>query len=200
MIFGGCSSTAEDSGPTTDRWGKSCYYSYGGSSETSYTARSSDKGGASSAQADEGFRLTMKADATSSNLDEMLQLMTELRFNAAINAAHFHEQSCLEGDKTADLCEQTCGEKGLQWDKEAVVCETCKIHEDGTIECPEAPESLYEALAEPWFGDKPWVFQNEQDQMAVVMHPPKLEEDYNGELVWVAEVDVHGFCLCACAG
>lgn len=32
----------------TGGWGKSSYYSYGASSQTSYTARSSDKGGASS--------------------------------------------------------------------------------------------------------------------------------------------------------
>jgi hypothetical protein len=201
MIFGGCSNGADDSEPTADRWGKSCYYSYGGESSTSYTARSSDKGGASSsAQTDEGFRLTMKADTASFDIEEMVQLMTELRFNAAVNAVHFHEQSCMEEDQTAYACKETCGQNGLHWDEEAVVCETCKVHDDGTIECPEAPDGLHQALAEPWFGDQPWVFHNEKDQLAVVMHPPKLEEDNKGELVWVAEVDVHGFCLCACAG
>lgn len=201
MIFGGCSSTAEDSEPTADRWGRSCYYSYSGSREASYTTTSSDKnGGASSAATEDGFQLTMKADSVSFDIQEMVELMTELRFNAAVNAVHFHEQSCLEDDTIGEACKDTCGEMGLQWDDQAVVCETCVIHDDGKIECPDAPESLYEALAEPWYGDQPWVFHNDKDQLAVVMHPPKLDENENGELVWVSQVEVHGFCLCACAG
>lgn len=201
MMFGGCGETGEDTSPTSDRWGRSCYYSYGRSREASFTARSSDaKNGASYAATGDGFTLTMKADPVSFDIKEMLELMTELRFNAAVNAVHFHEQSCLEDDHVGEACKETCGEKGLTWDDEAVVCETCKIHEGGEIECPEAPDSLFEALDEPWYGDTPWVFENEKDQLAVVMHPPKLDEDDNGELVWVAEVNVHGFCLCACAG
>lgn len=199
MIFGGCATEATDSEPSADRWGKTCYYSYSNDQSASYTSRSSDSG-KSSVKTENGFRLTMEADPVSLDIEEMLQMMTELRFNAAVNAVHYLEQSCFESDNIENACKDTCGEKGFEWDGEAVVCETCKVHNDGTIECPKAPDQLLESLAEPWFGDQPWVFHNEKDQLAVVMHPPKLEEDHNGELAWVAEVEVHGFCLCACAG
>ncbi|MCR9161941.1 MAG: hypothetical protein ACE37F_26165 [Nannocystaceae bacterium] len=201
MILSGCGDAADDAGPTADRWGRSCYYSTGGSSETTFAAKSKDNGGSSSSsKTDEGFQLTMKAGATASELDEMVNLLTELRFDAAVNAAHFHEQSCLESDKTAEVCSETCGQMGLQWDNEVVVCETCKIHDDGTIDCPDAPPSLGEALRQPWYGDKPWVFQNEDNGLAIIVEPPRLGENDKGELVWIADVTVHGLCFCACAG
>lgn len=200
MIFGGCGNTAaKDAGPSEDRAGKSCYQTTHQPKEVRVVVNGGTGGGGSSnARTDDGFRLTMKAGTAASELDEMVELMTALRFEAASNAAHFHEQSCLESDQTAAECSATCAQMGLQWDHDAVVCELCTIHDDGTIDCPDAPPSLAGALSVPWYGDQPWVYQNEQTQQTVVVQPPTLQQNADGDFVWVSEVSIFGQCDCAC--
>lgn len=200
MIFGGCYNGVEDAGAdsTDDRWGKTCYYSYSSNSSASYKASSSSNNNSKSTKTDNGFRLTMKTDALSQNPEEMAHVLDALRFEAGVTASHHVAQSCWEADNIADACQKTCGERGLAWNEEAVVCDDCKVLEDGTVDCGDVPDALLEALSKPWFGQEPWFFTDDKAQMHLIMFPPHLEESWDGELVWVADVEVTGFCLCAC--
>ncbi len=199
MIFGGCYSGVEDAGDggVEDRYGKNCYYSYGSDRGASYTSSSSDKG-SDVKETDKGFQLTMKADATSSQPGDMQQVLNQLRHQAGITAPHHIAQTCWEADDIADACKDTCGEQGLAWDDGVVVCDECVVKEDGSLDCGKANESLQAALQVPWSGQEPWFYTDDKAQLNLIMFPPKLEEDYNGELVWVADVEVNGFCFCAC--
>ena len=200
MIFGGCYSGVEDAGGGSsvgDRWGKTCYYSYSSDRSASYTTESSDK--AETAKTDKGFTLTMKADSVSQDPDQLAHIFNEMRIQAGISAEHYIAQSCWDADDIADTCRQTCEERGLSWNEEVVVCDGCKVLDDGSLDCGgEIPPALQEALSQPWFGEEPWFFTNEEAQLHLVMMPPRLTENWQGELVWIAEVEVTGFCLCAC--
>jgi hypothetical protein len=200
MIFGGCYAGATDAGDSSveDRFGKSCYYSYDEDRSASYTSNSDDKG--SDTKTDGGFTLTMKADAVAGNAEQMVQVLTQMRYEAGLVASHHIAQSCWEADDIEDSCKQTCDEQGMEWNSEVVVCEDCVVQADGSLKCGNASPFLMEALQQPWHGEKAWSFTDPQNQLQLVMYPPKLEENENGELVWVSNVEVSGFCFCACTG
>lgn len=197
MIFTGCYSGVDDAAADSSdeaRWGKRCYYSYSTNRSASYKASSSNND-SRSAKTDNGFELTMEVDPTARK-DEA-ELLNQLRLNAGMFAAHHIEQSCWEADEIAEACWDTCGQRGLKWDERSVVCETCEVLPDGTVHCPEASESLRYALDKPWSGHEPWFFVDEESQLQLVLYPPHLEDREKGR-VWVAEVEVNGFCNCAC--
>lgn len=198
-IFGGCYSGVDDAGSSgsdqADRWGKYCYYSYSSNRSATYKASSSSNNDSKNARAGNGFQLTIEADPASQDASE--DLLRQLRLDAGLFASHHIEQSCWEADEIADACHQTCEERGLQWNEEAVVCETCEIFPDGTVHCPDGSPALHQALQEPWHGHEPWFFVDEEQQLQVVVFPPHLEHTQQG-VVWVADVEVNGFCNCAC--
>ena len=200
MIFGGCDNGVEDAGGGSssvgDRWGRACYST---TNDKASTTLSVDKGSDASSQAD-GFTLTMKAGAASSP-QQAQSMFDDMRREAGLTAQHHLGQSCWEMENIAQNCMQTCEERGLVWNEEVVVCDDCRLLDDGTLDCgPEIPESLQLALSEPWHGDHPWFYVDQDAQLQLVMYPPELREDWNGELVWSALVEVTGFCLCACTG
>ena len=202
MIFGGCYSGVEDAGDggISDRYGKYCYSSYGSSSSSSYKASSSNDD-AKSVKTDEGFKLTMKADPTSSSAEQALEVLDQLRFQAASTSQFFIQTACGDGDMgmLIDNCKDTCGAQGLEMD-DVVLCDPeCVQLEDGSIQCSGGlPPGAEDALSKPWFGQNEWVFQSGEG-MTLVMSPPQLEEGQDG-LNWVSEVFVTGFCVCACTG
>ncbi len=200
MIFGGCYAGATDAGDSSveDRYGKSCYYSYSSAKSASYTSSSNDK--PADAKTDGGFTLTMKADAVAQEPEQMIQLLTQMRYEAGLLAPHHISQSCWEAEDIERSCQETCGERGLRWDDKVVVCEDCVVLDDGTIQCDEASRAFIEALQQPWHGDDRWSFVDHENQFQLVMDPPRLEENDRGELVWVSNVEVTGLCLCACTG
>lgn len=208
MIFGGCYSGVEDAGEggISDRYGKHCYYSYSSNRSASYKSSAVPNGGgsASSARTEEGFTLTMKADPSSKSQEELLEVLDQLRFQAASTAQFFIQSSCAsEKDfgQVLDSCKDTCAQQGLAMD-DVVLCDTeCKLVDNGTesggIECfGSLPKGAEEALSQPWYGETEWVYQTGEGT-TLVMTAPELEEGKDG-LSWVSQVHVTSFCLCAC--
>lgn len=205
MIFGGCYSGVEDAsdGGISDRYGKHCYYSYSSSSSASYKASTSNDD-AKSTKTEDGFKLTMKADPMSSSVEQSLEVLDQLRFQAASTSQFFIQTSCGGEDgfgQLVDSCKDTCEQQGLVMD-DVVLCDPeCKQIDDGTengsIECSGTlPPGAEEALSKPWFAESEWVFQSGEGT-TLVMSPPHLEEGKDG-LFWVSQVHITGFCLCAC--
>ena len=201
-LFVGCYSGAEDAndGASEDRYTKYCYSSYGSSRSASFASKSS-----ANVNAEEGedkasgtMTLTAKAGVSSDKYDQ-IKAFDELRYQAGQLASFHIAQTCWEADDISDSCKSTCEEQGLAWNEERVVCEDCEVLQDGSIKCGDASPFLLEALSQPWYGEKPWFFVDEEAQTQLMMFPPKLTEDDKGELVWIAEVEVVGFCVCACA-
>ncbi len=200
MILAGCDSGATDAGDDAleERWGRSCYYARDNNRSATYTSASNDT--PSTAKTDGGFTLTMQADAMANDPQQVAQIFTQMRREAGIVAKHHLDQSCWEDDTIAQSCTQTCAQHGLQWNQEAVVCENCVVRQDGSLDCDDPSPVLLDALQQPWHGQQPWFFADRQNQLQLVMFPPQLQQDANGELVWIADVQVTGLCLCACTG
>lgn len=204
MIFGGCYSGVEDAGDggISDRYGKYCYSSYSSDRSATYKSSASPNnggGGASSMKTDDGFKLTMKADPVSAP-EQSLEILDQLRFQAASTSQFFIQTACggKDGlDQLVDSCKDTCAQQGLAMD-DVILCDPeCKQLGDGTIQCDGGlPPGAEEELSKPWFGEKEWVFQSGEG-ITLVMTPPELEEGEDG-LYWVSQVHVTGFCLCAC--
>jgi len=200
MIFGGCYSGVEDAGDggISDRYGKYCYSSYGSSESATFKSGTSNEK-PSTAKTDDGFTLTMKADTVSSSAEQTLEILDQLRFQAASTSQFFIQTACGAGDMGVliDSCKDTCAEQGLEMD-DVVLCDPeCVQLEDGSIQCSGGlPPGAEDALSEPWFGQNEWVFQSGEG-MTLVMSPPHLEEGKDG-LNWVSEVFVTSFCVCAC--
>jgi len=213
MIAGGCYAGVEDTGGDglQDRWGKRCYYSYDNDASATFKADSDDSR-RSGAQADGAYQLTVKADAVAADPEKMQEVFDVMRFQAAANATFHLQNSCAgagenmppEAQQQAHhqmlkACMPVCHERGFEVDEDSVLCETeCKVDEHGTVTCFGAlPPGMEEQLNQPWWGQEPWVAQSE-DGRVIVVTPPRLQENANAEPVWVADVTVHGFCLCAC--
>jgi hypothetical protein len=201
MIFGGCYSGVDDAvdGGISDRYGKYCYTSYSSNQSASFKSEaSSDK--PSAAKTEEGFALTLKADPVSSSAEQMLEVCDQLRFQAASTGQFFLQTSCgaeEHHEQLVNRCQDTCAQQGLQLD-DVILCDPeCELLDDGSIVCSGGlPPGAEEALSQPWFGEKEWIFQSGEG-LTLVMEPPHLEEGMDG-LHWVSQVSVHGFCLCAC--
>jgi len=194
-MFGGCGGNVEDTSEPEDelRYGRRCYYSYTSERTKSYSSGSS--GAAREAQAD-GLVITTSATPVSGEVD--WRELDALRVEAASVAGHEIALTCGADPELVELCEPTCNEHGLHWDKDSEPCDECVMDKNGYVQCPDPNDALIKALDEPWSGEEPWHFFDEERRLTIMVLPPKLHEDDKGELFWQAEVEVSGLCQCAC--